>query len=468
MKNKKYFFLALAIIVVCYIASFIISYVSLEAVIRDNSHQITKVLAEKIHDAINNELTKPISVSRAMAKDKFLIERLRDEDKYDLQRNIDDFASYLDYIHKGLGYESTFLVSEHSRYYYSHQGLNKKVDVINDSHDIWYRVFLDHHKEYELNVDEDQTKQDTLTIFVNTRLEDFDGKLLGVCGMGVQMLNLLNLVRQSEERYHVNIDMVDGTGLVLVDTDMNNIGNRILLDIPEKQRQNNEYVYKLEGESFIGTRYIENLSWYLIIRNDEDYSSNAYTRLLISYLIFLAILVVLMLGAIYAVLKRERTLYMSSSTDVLTGLKSRTLYEYYIGQLRDKGHKNVTIVSLDLNGLKRANDSIGHLAGDELIKAAGHFIRNYFHHKGQSYRIGGDEFAVIIDHCNIDKEQMYNEFKELIARWHGNLVDTMSISMGIACGCEHDFEDISKLIEIADIEMYKDKTAYYREHPKTR
>lgn len=464
MNKKKQFILALLVIVFCYAASFIMSYMSLRSVISDNAKQVTQVISERIYDAINNELTKPIAVSLTMASDSYLIERIKQEADHDLQQNASDIADYLGHIRSRLGFETTFLVSEQSRYYYTHAGLNKRVDVDNDDHDIWYKLFVERGKQYELHVDEDQTKSDTLTIFVNTRIIDDDGTLLGVCGMGVQMDNLLKLVRENEEKYHVNIDMVDGSGLVLVDTDEDNIESKVLSNIPVDGQSADGYVFKMEGESMVGARFVDNLSWYLVIHDNENYSKSAFTRLLTNYLILLVVLILFLLIAIYVIMRRERSLYVSSAIEVLTGLNSRLVYEEYIRELRKQKYKEVTYISLDLNGLKRINDNIGHTAGDELIIAAGHFIRDYFTHMGRCYRIGGDEFAVIIDHCNVDNEKVYREFKEIVSRWHGSMVPEMSISMGIARGCDYDIEDIHKLIELADMEMYRDKDLYYQSH----
>lgn len=464
MNKKKQFFLALLVIIFCYVASFIMSYMSLKSVISDNAKQVTQVISERIYDAINNELTKPIAVSLTMASDPYLIKRLKQEADHDLQQNVDDIADYLGHIRGRMGYETTFLVSEQSRYYYTHAGLNKRVDVDNDEHDIWYKLFVDHGKPYELNVDEDQTKSDTLTIFINTRIIDDEGALLGACGMGVQMNNLLKLVRENEEKFHVNIDLVDGTGLVLVDTDEDNIERKVLDNIPSDGLNDDGYVFKMEGESLVGARLVDNLSWYLVINDQENYSKSAFTSLLVGYLILLVILILFLLIAIYVVMKREQSLYVSSAIEVLTGLNSRLVYEQYIRELSKEGYKDVTYISLDLNGLKRVNDQIGHTAGDELIIAAGHYIRDYFVHSSRCYRIGGDEFAVIIDHCNVDKEKIYREFKEIVSRWHGSMVPEMSISMGIARGCDYKIEDIHKLIELADMEMYRDKDLYYQTH----
>lgn len=465
MKNKL-FLTAIVVIVISYLISFAVSYVSLNSVIADNSQQVTNVIAERIYDAINNELTKPITVSRTIARDPLLIGRLKKEKDFNLEKNIEDFASFLRSIRNGFGYESTFLVSETSHVYYTHEGFNKIIDVVNDDHDIWYKDFVDHNMEYELHVDEDQTHEDEMTIFINTRILDEEGQLMGVCGMGVQLDNLLGLIKELEQLFEVNIDLVDGTGLVLVDTDRNNIEKLVLRDIPTNDIQHGEYVFQMEGQSFVGTRFVEDLSWFLVIKNNANFGASAYVKLLYVYLVILVLLIFSILGAIYVILKREKSLDKASSIDVLTGLNIRRAYEEDIKMLQKKKNKDVTFVSLDLNGLKRVNDNIGHLAGDELIVGAGHFIRDYFRKMGKCYRVGGDEFAVIIENCNVDEKKVYSEFKELIARWHGNLVDKMSISIGIARSCDYDYEDIKKLIELADMQMYKDKDLYYSSQKK--
>ena len=461
MKKNKLFISAIVVIVISYVISFTVSYVSLNSVITDNSQQVTNVIAERIYDAINNELTKPIIVSRTIARDPFLIGRLKTEHECGFEKNIEDFASYLKTIRKGFGYESTFLVSDNSHVYYTHEGFNKIIDVVRDDHDIWYKDFVDHEVEYELHVDEDQTHEDEMTIFINTRILDEEGHLMGVCGMGVQMDNLLGLVKDLEQMFNVNIDLVDGTGLVLVDTDRDNIEKTVLNHIPSSSAQKGEYVFQMEGKSFVGTRFVEDLSWYLVIKNNENFGTSAYNKLLYVYLVILLLLIISVFGAIYVIMRREKSLDKASSIDVLTGLNIRRAYEEDINMLKGKKQKDVTFISLDLNGLKRVNDNIGHLAGDELIVGAGHFIRDYFRKMGKCYRVGGDEFAVIIETCNIDKATIYSEFKELVARWHGNLVDKMSISIGIARSCDYDIEDIKKLIELADMQMYKDKELYY-------
>ena len=72
----------------------------------------------------------------------------------------------------------------------------------------------------------------------------------------------------------------------------------------------------------------------------------------------------------------------------------------------------------------------GHMAGDELICAAADCMRDSFHEYGKVYRIGGDEFAVIITENTSQVEELIHGFDSNVANWHGKFVDSMTVSYG--------------------------------------
>ncbi len=89
-------------------------------------------------------------------------------------------------------------------------------------------------------------------------------------------------------------------------------------------------------------------------------------------------------------------------TDFLTSLKNRTAFEMDLARINNDPNKDgkYVLVVLDLNNLKLVNDSLGHGAGDEYIRQAAVAISESFNDIGTSYRIGGDEFAVIVADCD--------------------------------------------------------------------
>ncbi len=151
-----------------------------------------------------------------------------------------------------------------------------------------------------------------------------------------------------------------------------------------------------------------------------------------------------------------------ATTDELTGLFNRRAFENEIEKISKCGEEiNLVIISLDLNGLKKANDTIGHHAGDELICSAGECIFKSFSPYGKTYRTGGDEFEAIL-YTSIDKlDSIILDFNEKCASWKGKYSDALSISKGYALKSENPTLNIHELIKIADEKMYEDKKNYY-------
>ena len=125
--------------------------------------------------------------------------------------------------------------------------------------------------------------------------------------------------------------------------------------------------------------------------------------------------------------EKEKFRY-TSNTDELTRCYNRRAYEEDINKLNLS--KEWVYVSMDLNGLKRANDSFGHVAGDELIRAAADCMKSSFSEHGKVYRVGGDEFVVIITKDIPQFENMLRTFEQRVASWHGEFVESMAVSYG--------------------------------------
>ncbi len=96
-------------------------------------------------------------------------------------------------------------------------------------------------------------------------------------------------------------------------------------------------------------------------------------------------------------------------TDALTGCENKTAYDKMVKQLEDSitaGTAEFAVVVLDINGLKETNDSMGHYYGDMLISNCANIIRSTF--PGcPLYRVGGDEFALILTDINYSSCEPY-------------------------------------------------------------
>ena len=87
-----------------------------------------------------------------------------------------------------------FVVSEKSGAYYTYDGISKYIDVVNDTHDIWYKNFKDSSKAYLLDIDNDEANDGKLAVFVNRGIYDKQGNFLGVGGVGVDIARLQELI----------------------------------------------------------------------------------------------------------------------------------------------------------------------------------------------------------------------------------------------------------------------------------
>ena len=148
--------------------------------------------------------------------------------------------------------------------------------------------------------------------------------------------------------------------------------------------------------------------------------------------------------------------------DQLTGLRNRRSYEEKLLQLAKDAPPEFCIIMADINGLKKANDSIGHFAGDELIIGASECLTAAFDGIDTIYRTGGDEFCIILD-GPIEKAQLSLEkLEKVTSEWKGRYNSSVSVSVGAASNKDHD--SIESITAEADKNMYEYKRNYYISH----
>lgn len=152
------------------------------------------------------------------------------------------------------------------------------------------------------------------------------------------------------------------------------------------------------------------------------------------------------------------------TTDALTGVSSRYAYAKALKALDSKGElpPRLTVFSIDINGLKEANDTLDHSAGDELICAAAKCIDDAFGSDASCYRTGGDEFIVLAEMDKAQAEQTMEKLERLTEAWHGEKVESLHLAAGYAMSCDHPGLSAEKLVVAADQSMYASKEEYYR------
>lgn len=332
-KDKSVLFI-FSVISLSFLFAIIVSIVSLIMLARENTKEIDTMLSYRIYDQISGSLNEPIVVARTMACDDFLDTFLEKESSMSEEEAVGIMQKYLMDLKEGLSYDSAFLVSEKSRRYYTYEGLNKIVDPENDSHDIWYSLFVEKDSAYDLDVDSDEMNQNQWTVFVNARVEDEAGELLGVCGVGVQMTNLQELFLQCEKEYGVKVNLVDSKGMVQVDTKDINIENAWITTDALGQKETDEYhTETLDTGEFVVTKYVEYLGWYLVVRSSPTSINGQFIHVIVLNVFMFLMVMVVLFFMIAAILRwsrkeredRERLLLMSERALAASEAKSSFL-----------------------------------------------------------------------------------------------------------------------------------------------
>ena len=144
--------------------------------------------------------------------------------------------------------------------------------------------------------------------------------------------------------------------------------------------------------------------------------------------------------------------------DILTGALNRVSFYADTKNLESKDLVNV--ISIDLNDLKKINDTMGHPAGDEAIRGAANIIRKNLQKGSHFYRVGGDEFVIVsIGLSDSSNDKMFNSLQ---SEMNGS---KYRFAMGSAV--MHAGELFDEVYKRADREMYINKRNMKGERRKT-
>ena len=158
----------------------------------------------------------------------------------------------------------------------------------------------------------------------------------------------------------------------------------------------------------------------------------------------------------------EEQLRQAALYDAVTGLPNRRLFLDRLGWAVDqarRGQGRFAVVFLDLDGFKLINDSLGHLAGDELLKVVGERLRSDLRSVDTAARFGGDEFAVLL--YGLKHEAVLSVVERLQERvavpvMLANHEVSVTASVGIATSATG-YTSAEDVLRDADIAMYHAK-----------
>ncbi|MBZ4664621.1 MAG: diguanylate cyclase [Caloramator sp.] len=143
--------------------------------------------------------------------------------------------------------------------------------------------------------------------------------------------------------------------------------------------------------------------------------------------------------------------------DAPTGLYNRNYWEQISnGTIYHPGIKEYSLILIDIDSLKKINDTYGHLAGDKAIEIVGQAIKRSIRKEDLGIRYGGDEFIVLL--FNQDRKAAYKVVKRIRKEISKRTIEEnldIQISAGIAC-CDY-LSDLEEIVKMADKDMYREK-----------
>lgn len=150
--------------------------------------------------------------------------------------------------------------------------------------------------------------------------------------------------------------------------------------------------------------------------------------------------------------------------DALTGLINRVEFEKRLRRIisNDRDENDHALCYLDLDQFKVINDTCGHLAGDELIRRVSDILNTVVRKRDTLARMGGDEFAVLLEHCSIEQAkrvaaELLRSIETLRFVWEGKRFN-LGVSIGLV-PMKSGTGTVTDILSAADAACYAAKDA---------
>ena len=248
-------------------------------------------------------------------------------------------------------------------------------------------------------------------------------------------------------------------------------------DIPylEKLSELNDYWDELQTEIMIyrsdpgnKEKVVQMSETYFNMANDVVGTAEFYLEQKTKVLTSLELVMVILLGLLIVIslqqaiteihlIRKNKELATAAYYDKPTGLPGRLSCEEKIWTPMDRKQGPYCMVMMDLNNLKWVNDTIGHSAGDTLIKAFADILNHLTNENVFVGRYGGDEFIMIIKNHREEQIQQLLKEIELATILYNKKSEQLKIQYAV--GYEYGGDSLPQMLEKADEKMYLNKTA---------
>lgn len=303
-----------AIIILGFMCISIHNYQYNRKIFRHDMEHVAILTAEGIYNQIDSIFTKPINISLTMANDNLLKDFLARED---LMANdtvfLKTIKNYLLAYKEKYKYDSVFLVSTKTSRYYHFEGINRILTPDNPEN-TWYYSFLKAPDEYALNIDNDEAAQNEIVIFINCKIKNRAGAVIGVVGVGFRVDYLQKIFKEYETKFDVKAFLIDDQGMIEISTDETGYRKMDLFkqsdfsalrkEILSEKGKNQYFWYDANGQKgYLVAQYVPNLGWHLVVDNDASVLTEQTRRQFFSGIMVILLIVVPVLFVITYILR---------------------------------------------------------------------------------------------------------------------------------------------------------------------
>jgi len=153
----------------------------------------------------------------------------------------------------------------------------------------------------------------------------------------------------------------------------------------------------------------------------------------------------------------EKIRYLSFH-DALTGLYNRAYFEEELKRMNNPRYYPLSIISIDVNGLKVINDTFGHGQGDKLLQHLASLLNSISRKGDVVARLGGDEFVILLP--STTAEQVHDFHERIKKTCEKDIIKPIYLRPSIALGCitqKGEYQNTETLLKEVDKRMYQDK-----------
>lgn len=467
--DKRKFIFVLSLLLCCaFLATSGISYrVAKESL----SHQVERstlpLTSDNIYSEIQQDLLRPVFISSLMAQDTFVRDWALGEEQHS-----DKMVRYLSEIQEKYNTVTSFFVSEKTRNYYHSSGVLKKIVDVEPT-DAWYfRVrSLPASEIYEVNIDSDTADSNKTTIFVNYKVFDFEGRFIGVTGVGLAVEKVKERIEAYQMKYGRQVYFTDRQGNITLHGSaikgVSSIQTRPGMDMLAMRiltSPSGNFSFRHDGATtYLNSRFVPEFKWFLVVEQSNSKAEKLLlNNLWLNLALSLAVSVIILFIASVTLGKYQNKLERMASTDKLTGASNRQSFEEDFSDLLEESQYNndsLSMILVDLDYFKRINDTYGHSVGDLVLKSIAKQIRGQISLQDVLCRWGGEEFLILLPKKDIvSAAEVAENLRLNILDWelsvNGHLIK-VTVSCGVAQSRRDETPD--SLIRRADIALYQAK-----------